>query len=156
MARCTAQTQRGTRCKQQAVKDQKTCRKHTGTGDGGGRPSKYTTALGKKIADSIREPLPATIAAMKHGVSKPTYHVWRNEIPEFRDLTDRALADVAEMFIKPIRRKIVNDGSTEQARYMLSHMFPEEFGNRSTVEHQGAGGGPLDIRVLLDRAEGEA
>lgn len=63
---------------------------------------------------------------------------------EFREAIDQALGDAADTLLKPIRKKLF-DGSTEQAKYLLTHMFPDEFGNRQAVELSGKDGGPIEV-----------
>ena len=154
MARCTGTTAAGTRCRANAADGAETCAKHADGAAPPGRPSKLTRETADAIAAWIRRPTPPTIAAMRSGISRTTYHRWmaESESPEasedlryFRDQHDQALADAADTLLKPVREKLF-DGSSEQAKYLLGHMFPDEFGNRQRHEVSGPDGGPVDVR----------
>jgi len=129
-----------------------------------GRPSKLTPERAADIAALIRKPMPATLAAMKCGIHRATYHRWmaegaKDDAPthfrDFRDVIDHALAEAAEKLLEPIQTKLA-DGSSEQAKYLLERMFPEEFGGRSTVTMEHSGRVDSSIGLQLPDGAGDA
>lgn len=125
-----------------------------------GRPTKLTPELQEALCTFIRQPMAATHAAARVGISETTYFRWMaegadddgpQELRDFREAVTRAKADAFEKLLAPIMRagsgymttKLSASGKAVEveefdwraAAWLLERMAPDEFGNRQRIDH---------------------
>jgi hypothetical protein len=123
-----------------------------------GRPSKFTEETRSKILAALRGGNYREVACRYAGVSYQTFRNWLKmgedpssppEYQEFLEAVEKAEAD-AEVADIALIRKAAQEGSWTAAAWMRERKNPERWGrkDRAAVELTGAGGGPVDVRVL--------
>ena len=122
-----------------------------------GRPTKYTPKLGDDICSLIAEGHSAVRACKALGVPLTTFYGWQRERPEFLEQVTRAREDQADTFADQMCDIAEYDEDVQRAKlkidarkWVASRMKPKRWGDRQQLEHTGAGGAPLNLRVEYD------
>jgi hypothetical protein len=116
------------------------------TGGKGGRPTKLTPELRKKLVDCISRGVPASHACKGVGISFATYQNWRRDHEDFDLEIDQAIAASMERLLEIVEKAAVIDAS--KATWLLEHRWPEHFA-RNRIELTGAGGQPLASQIIF-------
>lgn len=113
-----------------------------GTRNRGGRSSKLTPEVQKKIVSAIRAGNYAQVAAKYAGIGETTYYVWlqrgkeesRGKYKEFREAVKRAESEAEVRTVALIHRHM--ESSWQAAMTYLERKFPDRWGrtNRLKVE----------------------
>ena len=103
----------------------------------GGRPTKRTPFVTRKICRGIAAGLPFKLAAAHAGVSGETFAAWRREFPEFNEAVEQAIAAGIKTRLNQIK-KAGDSGDWKASAWWLEHVVPEHFA-RSRVELQHIG-----------------
>ena len=122
-----------------------------------GRPTTYTTSKGDAICALIAEGNSAVRACKETGVPLTTFYAWQRERPEFSEQVTRARDDQADTFADQMCDIAEFDEDVQRAKlkidarkWVASRMKPKKWGDRQQLEHTGADGAPLSIRVEYD------
>jgi hypothetical protein len=120
-----------------------------------GRPSKFSQAVAQEIEDrlSMGEPL-VKICKDDHMPSWTTVHRWGDESPDFRDtlarakrergthaIAEEALIIADDPLIDPAHKRVMVDTRLR----LIGHWNSKVYGQRSTQEHVGPDGGPIQL-----------
>jgi hypothetical protein len=125
-----------------------------------GRPSIYTDAVVDAICERMimGESL-VKICADPQMPSRPTVYAWFDRHPEFHTKCARAREGLAEVFVDKIMT--LADETTEAnvqsqkvkistAQWLAMKMAPRIYGDRTTTQITGDGGGPVVISQTID------
>jgi len=122
-----------------------------------GRPTKYTPEIADKLCSLIAGGTSASRACNEIGVPMQTMYEWLRKHDEFRDNYARAREDQADTFADEMCDIAEYDEDVQRAKlkidarkWVASRMKPKRWGDRQQLEHTGAGGAPLNIRVEYD------
>ncbi len=129
-----------------------------------GRPkgsgSKYSEDIAAKILERLANGIPLRqICAADFMPAESTVRGWAIDVPEFSVLYTRArsicLDAVAESTLE-IADDLTEDPNSRRVRidarkWLLSKMRPDKYGDRTALEHTGAGGAPLSVTVEFVR-----
>ena len=129
-----------------------------------GRPTKFTKENREKFFKYLRKYLPYSIACRGAGFSYNAFITWYNKGRDFADSIEQELLSEEDLSVddleflrfyedtNDIEAQIADEliqgyiaESTQGAarRFLLSHRFNPEFGEKSTVEHTGS----VDVEV---------
>jgi hypothetical protein len=103
----------------------------------GGRPTKRTPFVTRKICRGIAAGLPFKLAAAHAGIAGETFAAWRREFPEFNEAVEHAIAAGIKSRLNQIK-KAGDEGDWKASAWWLEHVVPEHFA-RSRVELQHIG-----------------
>lgn len=110
----------------------------------GGRPTKYTPALGDRICAWIAEGNSARSACEQFGISRDTLFRWLREHGEFSDQYARAREDQADTIADEVIEIADTEDDPQKARvrvdarkWAAARMSPRKWGDRQQVEHSG-------------------
>jgi hypothetical protein len=122
-----------------------------------GRPTKYTAEKGDKICEMVAEGSSASSACKTIGVSLKTMYAWLRSYEEFRNNYETARQDGADTLVDELMFIADNEEDVQRAKlkidarkWVASRMKPKKWGDRQQLEHTGADGAPLSIRVEYD------
>ena len=122
-----------------------------------GRPTKYTPKLGDEICSFIAGGTSATRACKSVGIPMQTMYEWLRKHDEFRDNYARAREDQADTLADQMCDIAEFDEDVQRAKlkidarkWVAARMKPKRWGDRQQLEHTGADGAPLNIRVEYD------
>jgi hypothetical protein len=158
-----------------------------------GRPTKLTPELTERLCEEIRKPRAISHACAAVGLHRATFHRWiadaeaedaPAELCDFRDEVARARADAAQILVDAIEKRALGyevvkhtrggeeirewDSDWKAAAWLLERTAPDEYGNRTKVEHSGStridialppGAGDAAaafVQTLGDQADGKA
>ncbi len=127
-----------------------------------GRPSKLTPEITKQISDLLLAGNFAETVCDFVGIHKDTFYEWmrRGErawqvdvdggYVEFSDAIKKAIAQVEITTMNDVRRGVDN---WQSRAWWLERRHPDKWGNRGkqTLEHTGAGGGPIEYQDAAKR-----
>jgi hypothetical protein len=123
-----------------------------------GRPSRYSDALAESICERIAEG--ESLVSICRSDAMPGYSTvlrWLDANEEFRGRYARARDDQAERFAQEIVDIADTEEDTQRAKlrmdarkWVAAKLLPKKYGERQTLEHEGAGGGPIIISLLGD------
>lgn len=83
------------------------------------------------------------------GIDRSTLRRWRMEDPAFSAALDTARDHGAEVFEDALAERAL-EGDTTALIFALKSWRRERYGDRTSIEHTGAGGGPL---ILVHRVK---
>ncbi len=124
-----------------------------------GRPTKLTPEVQETIVSNLSSCAHRSIAASCAGIGKRTFVTWMRkgkELPKSRygsfrrailEAETRAEMRLAALIVKAA----AND--PKQAQWMLSHRFPQRWGEKTRMELSGRAGAPVEVSVADARAE---
>lgn len=119
-----------------------------------GRPSKFKPEIGDQLCELMAEGVSAVRACKEAGVAMRTFYRWQREYPEFMAQVSRAREDQADTFADQMCDIAEFDEDVQRAKlkidarkWVASRMKPKSWGDRQHLEHTGADGVPLSIRV---------
>jgi hypothetical protein len=94
--------------------------------------------------------MPKTLAALSLGVSKQQLYRWENSSPQIAEAVEAAEAEAVGIYLAYVAQA-ASRGQWQASAWMLERRWPELFG-RLIAEHQGVGGGPvqIDLRLSFD------
>lgn len=103
--------------------------------DLGGRPTVVTPEVVRKLEQAFAIDATVTEACSYAGISRDTFYRWREQNPELSD----KLESLREQPVLAMRQAAIKLGTAAYTTSMdyLSRKRPDEFGNRSKVEHAG-------------------
>jgi hypothetical protein len=113
----------------------------------GGRPTKFTPELTRRILKCLGRGMPLTLAVEAAGIEFTTLQVYRRKYPNFAQRVKEAIAKGVERRLKKIEAAS-NAGDWRAAAWLLEHCQPEHFG-RNRVEVTGADGSPLAAAIAI-------
>jgi transposase len=119
------------------------------------RPTKLTAEVQERICSCIRAGNYIETAAAYAGIHKDTLYDWlkrgakaRSGIyREFSAAVEKALADSEVRDVSIIARAA--DTEWQAAAWRLERKFPARWGRKTSVEHTGKDGGPIDTTVKI-------
>lgn len=94
-----------------------------------GRPSGYTTDIGKAIVSDIRRGMTQATAAERAGVHPVTLSKWKKSFPEFGLAIGQALAEFGSGLVNTALSISSNDEHPKQweaVKYLLESRFPND------------------------------
>jgi len=122
-----------------------------------GRPTTYTPETGDRICELMAEGVSAVRACKEVGIALKTMYAWLREHEDFRNNYARARDDQADTFADQMCDIAEYDEDVQRAKlkidarkWVASRMKPKSWGDRQQLEHTGADGVPLSIRVEYD------
>jgi transposase-like protein len=147
----------GKRCSRHARPDTKTCAQHNKTG----RPTKFTPDTQAAILDALKTGVGIERAAAFAGIHADSLYNWMKQGKEdedqnvesehrtFFERLTRARAEVHVRLAGEVRAAATSDreGDWRAAAWMLERLAPEDFGQRTLVEHEHSG--TVDVAHLL-------
>mgnify|MGYP001588212669 CR=1 FL=1 len=103
--------------------------------DPGGRPTVVTPEVVRKLEQAFSIDATITEACSYAGISRDTFYRWKDENPELYD----KMESLRETPVLAMRQAAVQLGKATYTTSMdyLTRKRPDEFGNRSKVEHAG-------------------
>ncbi|HTV42913.1 MAG TPA: hypothetical protein VMF08_20280 [Candidatus Sulfotelmatobacter sp.] len=113
----------------------------------GGRPTKFTPELVKRILKCVERGMPLSLACEAAGIEFCTLQVYRKKHPGFAVRIKKAAAKGAEKRLAKIVAAS-NSGDWRAAAWLLEHTKPEFFA-RNRLEITGADGSPLAAAVAI-------
>ena len=108
-----------------------------------GRPPKWV----RPFLELLRLTLSVTDACRGAHVSRATAYERRNKYEDFAEKWDEA-KDAGLDNLEAVAVQMARDRDGQMIRYILSRRRPDKWGPR--VEHVGQGGGPIEVRTLVD------
>ena len=132
-----------------------------------GRPSAADPVTIEEICKGIKLGLPNKDAALRAGISEPTFYSWILKAKEpdappylvdFLEAVDRAKADLKAILLARIHQAS-SAGQWQAATWILSRKFPTEFGQtvEAKVKHSGSiHTGPRKVTLELVRPDRKA
>ena len=109
---------------------------------GPGRPSEYTDEAPEIAYSVMKEGLSKTAAAGVIGISRDTFLQWEKDHPAF-SVAVKAGEAARTLFLEQDLLE-APDGPTVTSRiFALKNACPDEWREKITNEHTGAGGGPI-------------
>jgi hypothetical protein len=126
------------------------------TGEGG-RPSKLTPEVRKKLLDGLRCGLSRAAAATRAGIGARTFREWmaRTDAAEpyasLRTEVEAVEADCEGRLAAVVFRAALKDPN--QARWLLERRFPASWGRRQPEENPSQAAGAGGIRWFLRPAD---
>jgi hypothetical protein len=122
-----------------------------------GRPTKYSAEIADTLCELIAEGNSASAACKHVGIPMKTMYAWLREHDDFRNNYARARDDQADTFADQMCDIAEFDEDVQRAKlkidarkWVASRMKPKKWGDRQQLEHTGADGAPLSIRVEYD------
>jgi hypothetical protein len=119
----------------------------------GGRPTKFTPQVLKRILRSARRGLPLSLIARAVGVSVQGLINFRKANERFEQSLQRSIARGADTRLKKIE-EAANAKDWRAAAWLLEHCQPEHFA-KNRIEVTGADGGPLAGAVVVLPCKGD-
>lgn len=113
----------------------------------GGRPSKFTPELVKRILKCVERGMPLSLACEAAGIEFCTLQVYRKKHPDFAAHIKAAIAKGVEKRLKKIE-DASDAGDWRAAAWLLEHCQPEHF-SRNRIEVSGPDGSPLAAAVAI-------
>ena len=105
-----------------------------------GRPSKYRDEYCQMLVDHMADGASATSFAASIDVSRSTITEWADVHPEFSAALTRGKAKRAAWWAKVARNNAVTgDGSAPITIFGLKNMGPEDWSDKSSVDHTTGG-----------------
>ena len=129
-----------------------------------GRPSVADPVTIEEICKGIKLGLPNKDAALRAGISPPTFYSWIQKAKEpdappylvqFLEAVDRARADLKAILLARIHQAS-SAGQWQAATWILARKVPKEFGQtvEAKVQHSGSiRTGPRKVTLELVRAD---
>lgn len=126
----------------------------------GGRQTKLTPELQKRVTDLIRVGNYIDVACATVGISREIMYRWLRKGAEektgiHREFTEAVHEAVAFSEARDVARldKLADDGNTTALTFRLSRRFPQRWGNREAlaIQHTGADGGPIEIKAQREK-----
>jgi hypothetical protein len=115
---------------------------------GRGRPSKRTPETVERILSLIRSGNTFSTAACSAGIDPATFSVWRNQYPDFDKAVKKAESDAIARNCGLIQKAAIN--SWQAAAWWLERRYPNEFARTERLQHAGAQGKDLTIKILRE------
>ena len=121
-----------------------------------GRPSKLTPELIETVCNEVRLGMPFSYAAIRAGISEPTFHKYKNRgtkdleagsdslEAEFLKRLKEALADFMHKSLVVISAA---PQRWQAQMTLLERRFPAEFGRRMALDHGAQQGGEFTMSV---------
>ena len=152
--KCEATTKAGNPCARYAIRGERFCTSHLGTAH---RKTKLTAELASKITTALRSGNFQHVAARFAGIDPSTFYEWMTrgeagepQYAEFRESVLRARADSEVHAVTGVRAAMTSEDANvglKARTWFLEHAFPERWGRRQVLQHEGREGGPVDLRV---------
>lgn len=118
------------------------------------RPTKLTPTTVQRLTQALRIGADYKLACGYAGISYGCFREWmkageqakRGQFFEFYEAVEKARADAAMGWLAKIEAA-ANAGNWKAAQYKLACLYPETYGNRSSIraEHSGPDGGAIQI-----------
>ena len=117
-----------------------------------GRPTKYSQAIQKKASDYVegahigaQDPVPSVAGmACYLGVNKTTLYEWAKVHPQFSNTLDACKERQEKL---ALMGGLTNEFNASIVKLLLAN---HGYSDKQQLEHTGAGGTPLNIRVEYD------
>lgn len=114
------------------------------------RKTRLSPKMQENICALIASGVPASTACALVGISRSSYYMWLSDPKRkaFTESIEKAQAQFeAELSMIVMRATSDKRYGPEHAKWLLERRFPERHGGktRMSVEHTGAGGGPVKI-----------
>lgn len=123
-----------------------------------GRPSKYNSAIARKICQSVASGCSREAAAALAGISPSTLQEWRNQLPEFSEGLQKADAQFERSAVREIRKAGRKPRNWAANAWMLERRYPQKWGkvDRHLVRAENAPGAlmPDEYVRAINRALG--
>ena len=126
------------------------------------RPHKYSDDTASEILNRIAHGESVrSILSEEHMPSQPTFYSWITDDSEFSKKYARAreiAADVAFDVMQEIADETNNQDvqvaklRIDTLKWRLARQSPRKYGERQAIEHTGAEGGPIEVKVNLVRS----
>lgn len=124
----------------------------------GGRPTKYSHAVARKICKAVARGVSRVGAAALAGISPSTLHAWQNEFPEFSDGIEKADARFEAACIASICKAGRKTRNWTANAWLLERKLPFRYGKvdrhllHATARDDGAL--PDELIAAIGRALG--
>jgi len=115
-----------------------------------GRKTKLTPERQKIITDVIAAGNYARTAVAMAGISEETYYQWLKKNPEFAEAVRKAESQAEAVRVARIARA-GQEGNWTADAWWLERRFPDKWSRRERLEHTGANGEELKIRIHWGR-----
>lgn len=106
----------------------------------------FTPEKVETILAALREKPSFAAACRKARISRPTFYTWRRTYPDF----EAKVLEARAQGLDALEDALVDRGlktDTTAAIFLLKSHRREIYGDRSTLEHTGADGGPLTLVI---------
>ncbi len=110
----------------------------------GGRKTKLTEEVVRKLEEAIAMGTPFRLAAKYAGIAESTLHDWRAKKPEFSEQLGQVEGRAVVTLLALIQKAAQEDWRA--AAWKLEKRYPEEFG-KQVHELQGKDGGAIQIEA---------
>jgi hypothetical protein len=116
-----------------------------------GRPTVMTPEVLQKLEEAFTMDFNDREACFHAGIGERTFYDHRDKNEDFRKKIDRWKNDM-KMRSKKLLHLAINNGDVSTGKWYLEKKASDEYTNR--VEHTGANGEPLDIKVNFIASNG--
>lgn len=96
-----------------------------------GRPSKYSTQIGHRLAELLRYGASMEDAARSEGLDPATAYRWLRSQREFREQVERAKGDFVTQNLRHMNLAAMR-GSWQAAAWLLEHIVSDRYGKAAT------------------------
>jgi hypothetical protein len=118
----------------------------------GGRPTKMTEGLVKKLESVFQLGVKDTTACTYAGISRETYYNWIKANQEFSDRIAKAKEFARIAAGQVVVNAIIKDKDLATAKWWLEKKYPDEFGSAPGILQQFnvEGGEDMSIEFVVD------
>ena len=128
----------------------------------GGRPSKLTPEVQKRLCDAVSAGNYYEAACEYAGVDYSTFRRWMEQgeaaktgvFREFCDAVKKADADAEVRVVAQWRQHMPDNW--QACRDFLARRYPARWSEKTHQEITGPGGGPIEVRVMTDEQRAAA
>ena len=116
----------------------------------GGRPTKYTEALGEDLISWMSQGYSLTAASGKIGVSRQTVYAWAEEKPEFSNALNHARAASAAWWEDQARiTATTGDGNASVVIFALKNRVADEWRDKIEQDVTSSDGSMSPTRIEI-------
>ena len=125
----------------------------------GGRPTKYTEALGEDLISWMSQGYSLTAASGKIGVSRQTVYAWAEEKPEFSNALNIARSQSASWWedkITGIADGEVDPKASTAVIFALKNRVADEWRDKQEHDHRSGDGSMSPTRIEITAPDDES
>ncbi len=117
------------------------------------KPSTLTPEVHDRIVEALRSGCYLETAAAYAGVPRATFYEWLrrgragdgDRFVRLADAIEKALADAELRDLLTIAR--ASESQWQASAWRLERRYPEKYGRRQVLQHEGPQGGPIPVEV---------